>query len=147
MKAKLLLALIFGALTSSGQELTFRNCSAEIVFELAEVMPMPVGGKDSLLPYFQKSIEKLGLAKSTSKVDIKIMIDKEGKACLGYVYDSPDEMLPEELAILVADMPNWNAGTQNKHHINCWARLLLVIKSGKVTDIIYSTSGNKSLKF
>jgi len=147
MKAKLFLILIFASYTSSGQGLTFRNCKAEIVFELAEVMPMPVGGKDSLSLYFQKSIEKLGLENSTSKVDIKIMIDKEGKACLGYVYDWPDDMFPEELAILVADMPKWTAAKQNKHNVNCWARLLFVIKSGRITDIIYSTPANKSLKF
>jgi len=138
MKAQFLLAtVVFFSFTSIGQ-ISSKDCRKSTpVFELAEKMPEPTGGMDSLKIFFQREFIFWGLNDQTRQLDIDLLIDKTGSACPYIIYVAPYSLPTDKITNSINSMSKWKPALQNGYKVDCYVKLSLQIDAGILTKIVY----------
>ena len=133
--------LIFLSLSSfllKGQNISFKECwKSTAVFELAEKMPIPSGGTDSLKAFFQLAINSWGLNNVSCQLKLRFIINGDGSACLYMITDPPSNLSISNVVNTINEMPGWKPAIQNGHQVDCYVNLKMEIESGIITKIIY----------
>ena len=144
MKAQfLLVTVVFFSFSSFGQ-IGSNDCRKSTpVFELAEKMPEPAGGMDSLKIFFQKELISWGLDNQTHKLDIDLLIDNAGSACPYMIYLAPYTLPTDKITNSIKTMSTWKPAMQNGHKVDCYVKLSLQIEAGVLTKLIYKNSKNR----
>jgi len=107
------------------------------VFEVAEKMPEPTGGMDSLKSFFQKEINSWGIPNLTRQFDLTLLINSDGSACPYLIYVALNSLPTEKLMRSIKEMPKWEPAIQNNFKVDCYMKLNLKIEEGVLTRLIY----------
>jgi protein TonB len=98
------------------------------IVDFAEVMPNYEGGLKAMMKFIQKNMKYPNHAKQIGmegKVFVKFVVNYEGKVVGVGIIKGISEDYDKEAARVIAMMPNWNPGMQNKMPVS--GRMILPI--------------------
>jgi len=99
-----------------------------VIVDWAQVMPSYEGGQKAMMKYLQKNMKYPNRAKQRGiegKVFIEFVVNYEGKIVNVQIAKGFSEDCDKEAARVVATMPNWKPGMQNKTPVS--VRMILPI--------------------
>jgi len=102
--------------------------SPPTIVDLAEVMPSYEGGLKAMMKFIQKNMKYPHHAKqigTEGKVFVKFVVNYEGKVVNVEIIRGISEDCDKEAARVIAMMPNWKPGMQNKMPVS--VRMILPI--------------------
>ncbi len=101
--------------TLNGNNKALADHSKDPLFQVAEVMPEYIGGKEAMYAYLQSNIkypEAAKKAETEGSVYVSFTVEKDGKITSVKVLKGIGDGCDEEAVRVIKNMPNWTPGQQ-----------------------------------